>query len=608
MNALPALVKRHPMRSVALVLTCLTLAAFFLRAWHFSDWLHFELDQARDIQVVLPALENGPEELPLLGPRAAGTFLRLGPAFYDLQYVSGLLFGPTPAGTAALFMLLSAAFIPLLYCFLRTYFTKPVSLGLTGLAAVSLFLVVYGRFAWNPNPLPFFLVLGWWGLLKASREATLGRQTAWLMLSAFGWGVATQLHFLAFVTFPIILLLYLVFRRPPLRAKAVLFAAGVLALLYLPVVLNDLETGGANVKEFVAAVTEKSGESERRLPEKIVKAVGVTVNGYWMMLSGYQYAELPGLDLRGQGWNITCDWDCRRGVGWGVLAAVFLGLGFYRMLRRTFVLKAEQAGKKDFIVLMLIVQIVSAGLFISLAFDFSQRFLLLVAPLPFVFLGLAWETLRRFSRRSMEINLAVFGLGMIGLALLITHNLLAVAERFTEYRRAPYEFFEIESDRVLKERTRVTLEQQELVADHIARFRIENRWPVYLHAQSQHLRALSFLVEERGAAVRSADWKMERVYLEGWYFLVYRTQSDRDALVSRYLDRFDIAEERDFGTLTLYRLAPKDSAVTDIREVIQPAEVSNKPAPGVPARYTWKSWWSRQGAPADTEQEEPTDE
>lgn len=608
MNGILGWFRTDSLAKVAFWLACITVVAFFLRAWHFSDWLHFELDQARDIQVILPAVENGPEELPLLGPRAAGTFLRLGPAFYELQYLSALLFGPTPAGVSVVVMLLSLAFVPLLYLFLRRYFTQPISLGLAALAAVSLFLVVYGRFAWNPNPLPFFLTLGWLALLKASRETVPGRQAGWLSLSAFGWGIATQLHFLAFVTFPVIVLLYLVFRRPPLRLKSVLAALAILVTLYIPVILNDIETGGANLQEFIAAVTEKSGESERRLPEKIIKAVDVTANGYWMMLSGYQYAELPDLDLRGQGWDIACDWNCRQGLGWGLFALAVLGLGFLQMLRRVFLIRMDD-DRKDFLVLVLIVQVVSAGLFVSLAFDFSQRFLLLVAPLPFILLGLAWQAVRRFSRRSPRTNLAVFGSSVIILALLITHNLLAVGERFSEYRRAPHEFFETGTDRVLKEKTRVTLEQQELIAEHIARAQIGNKWPIYLHAQSEYLRALGFLVTERGGRVRSADWKIPDVYAEGWYFLVYRTQSDREALVGRYLDRFDVTEERDFGTLTLYQLSPKASAVTAVREIIRPAEVSDKPAPGVPARYTWKSWWSRQGAPADTEQEEqPTDE
>ncbi len=49
----------------------------FLRLYHFEDWMHYQLDQARDFRVVYAAMEYGPGELPLQGPRAAGSFLRL---------------------------------------------------------------------------------------------------------------------------------------------------------------------------------------------------------------------------------------------------------------------------------------------------------------------------------------------------------------------------------------------------------------------------------------------------------------------------------------------------------------------------------------------------
>ena len=68
------------------------LAAIFLRAWHFHDWLFFKMDQARDALLIKQVLENGPGWLPLLGPKAGGTHLNLGPAFYYFQYISAFLF------------------------------------------------------------------------------------------------------------------------------------------------------------------------------------------------------------------------------------------------------------------------------------------------------------------------------------------------------------------------------------------------------------------------------------------------------------------------------------------------------------------------------------
>ncbi|HLM83842.1 MAG TPA: hypothetical protein VK254_01360, partial [Candidatus Bathyarchaeia archaeon] len=71
---------------VCIILALIVVFAVAIRVYHFSDWLHFGMDQARDASLVRDAVQNGPSQLPLLGPRAAGTFVRLGPIFYYFQY------------------------------------------------------------------------------------------------------------------------------------------------------------------------------------------------------------------------------------------------------------------------------------------------------------------------------------------------------------------------------------------------------------------------------------------------------------------------------------------------------------------------------------------
>ncbi|PID51635.1 MAG: hypothetical protein CR954_00785, partial [Candidatus Moraniibacteriota bacterium] len=120
--------------------------------------MHYQLDQARDFRVVHAAMEYGPGELPLQGPRAAGSFLRLGPLLYYVEYGSALIFGDTPAGSVMVIALLNICAIGIFYLFARRFFDTIVSCGLTGLWATSLFLIVYSRFGWNPTLLPFFMV------------------------------------------------------------------------------------------------------------------------------------------------------------------------------------------------------------------------------------------------------------------------------------------------------------------------------------------------------------------------------------------------------------------------------------------------------------------
>jgi 4-amino-4-deoxy-L-arabinose transferase-like glycosyltransferase len=153
--------------SVIFLLFVIIGFGWFLRAYHFSDWLHFELDQARDARIVDDGLRGDFWDLPLLGPKAGGTTLRLPPMFYYLEYLSARLFGGTPAGMATLSMLLSVAMLPVFFLLVRRYFSLSLSLSLTFLVAVSEFFVMYGRFAWNPNLLPFFVLFGWYSLLRA---------------------------------------------------------------------------------------------------------------------------------------------------------------------------------------------------------------------------------------------------------------------------------------------------------------------------------------------------------------------------------------------------------------------------------------------------------
>ena len=103
-----------------LILLFIVALAAAIRLYHFHDWLYFAMDQARDGMLTRETYENGASTLPLLGPRAAGTFLRLGPIFYYFQYISAKIFHSTdPAVLAYPDFLFSVLSIPLFFFFLR---------------------------------------------------------------------------------------------------------------------------------------------------------------------------------------------------------------------------------------------------------------------------------------------------------------------------------------------------------------------------------------------------------------------------------------------------------------------------------------------------------
>ncbi|KKP84220.1 MAG: hypothetical protein UR83_C0025G0023 [Candidatus Moranbacteria bacterium GW2011_GWF2_35_54] len=109
--------------------------------------MRFNNDQVRDAQII-DAMHSG-ENFPLFGPKAGGTKFNLGGAFYYLEYLSGAIFGFSPAGIAFFIPLLSIASIYLFYLLFKKIFSINITLGLTFLYAISFYAIKYSHFAWN---------------------------------------------------------------------------------------------------------------------------------------------------------------------------------------------------------------------------------------------------------------------------------------------------------------------------------------------------------------------------------------------------------------------------------------------------------------------------
>lgn len=564
-----------------LLLILIFLLGAYLRTYHFNDFLHFELDQSRDAKVIDLAIDEGIGNLPLQGPKAAGSFLRLGPIFYYFQYLSALIFGDTPPGMVAISFFFSCLTIPLIYFFLRRYLKSNVSLLLTLFFSTSLFFIMYSRFGWNPNNLPFFVLLSLFGLLKAT-DSEEKRKGLWLLVAAIGLSVSTQLHFLAFMAVPVISAAYLLIKRPKISVRYWLGALLIIFIFYLPPIVNDLKTGGDNIKEFQKALTKKSTD-EHTLIEKAVRDYTDNSLGYFLLVTSREKAELPKLrQLSGTSFDILCDQDCRNNLPWGALALFFMSSGILLLLFRNYQeFKKKSSARKDFLMLNLIWLIVASGLFFPIAYDIAPRFFLLVSGLPFVFLGLIFELLMEKTGKRMAWII------IIGLSFLILlSDGLSIGKRFWEMQNAPYKSFDIDPDRILKERTRVTLEQQYLITDYIESIYEENGFPVYVNSDAYFRR--SFLYHLEKIEIPRDDFRnIKTIYRQGNYFLIYPTLSNLESKTEKYMEDFDIVETKEFGTMVAFRLIPRPDSINAERQEFEP-EGKPKSAPGVPTRYRWE--------------------
>lgn len=581
-----------------------------LRLYHFSDWLHFEVDQSRDFRVVDEAVQNGPSELPLLGPRAAGTFLRLGPGFYNLSYLSALLFGDTPPGIAMISVILSTASILSLFLLLRRLFRQRLAFLLSLLFVVSLFFVLYGRFAWNPNTIPFFLVTGFLFLLFAldgrgqpdgEENTPLFFKREWFFAGSAGLlAFATQLHFLVFVSVPIIVTLFLALHRPHFRWRGWAVAIGIILLLYTPVILNDIAANGANAREFLQAVGGKSSKEGHTFVENFTENITNQSLFSWIILTGYEGAELPNVKSIGTVLvDIQCDGGCRTHLFGGAVAGAVWLLGLVSYI--FFFLRERDRKKRDTLSLLVIWFSVCFFLFLPLASDFAPRFFLILAPFPFLFLGMIARSAEEFlpSRAGKYAGTCI-------IVVAVLSNLYFVSERFSELARARYENFPTASDRILKEKTRFTLEQQNDILDWMASFQDANSEPIYFYSEPEYRRALRVLLESRGRTELDVQrFYNGSIYRQGNYFVFLRAGSNLESGLARFREKFDEVESKSFGTITGFRFVPKLEFITAETRSFEPSSTRTE-APGVAPRYTWKQWWNR--APGETDDGEDAEE
>ncbi|NTW90009.1 MAG: glycosyltransferase family 39 protein [Candidatus Moranbacteria bacterium] len=568
-------------RSEFFWLVVILAVGVFLRSYHFTEWLHFELDQARDALVVREAVLGGPGELTLLGMKAGGTSLRLGPGFYYLEYLSALLFGNTPQGIATVVPILSVASIVLFHLFARRVFRVPLSLVLTALFATSEYLVSYGRFAWNPNPLPFFSLLGLYALLRSvsSDERYPGR---WFGLAAFAIGFATHLHFIAFLVLPSASLLFILVRRPRFSWKSWVVAASAFLLFYIPVALNEMGTGGANSKAFIAALTEKSNKEARSPVEKLVRNGVEHGLGYLVVTTGIEDGGFPDVELLRDGTiRLDCDMRCQHGKLVGMTAVAITGLS---LLSLAFLwIRVRERQRSDVFLLTGIWFAVSFIVLTPLSYGFAPRFFLVQAPIPFLLLGFLIESIRI----ALPHGTKIARIATIALLVFVGLNLSGLATRFDEMARSSTEAVDTPADRILKEKIRVPLALQADIVSYLKGRSDESGYPIYMFSEPEHRRALKYLLERAG--VRNDVLGFSGIYREGIYVLIIRSQSDLEEGIRKYLEKYDVIDRRPFGTLTMVEFVPKPEYVQAERQVFE--AYGKKDNTTTLPRYTWREWW-----------------
>lgn len=529
------------------ILAAIVILGAFLRFYNFSDWLHFELDQARDAIFVSEGVKNGPAELPILGPKASGTALRVGPAYYYLEYLSAIIFGDTPAGHAIFVAVLNTLSIFFFYFLVKHLFRKEISLGLTLLYSLSAYFVLYSRFSWNPNLLPPFILAAMLGILKTSDKHSR-RKGAWFIFTSAVISIGTQLHFVSFFALPSLAAIYFFLNRPALSKK--IWAAGILTglLFYVPVALNEIQSNGQNTREFVNAFSKK-GDSEHNLAEKISKNILSQSEGYALILSGNDRIVTPKLKIEGFSIKTSCADHCKKTSK--LLSAsviLFFILGSLALLWKTS--KKESSLRVAGIWFGLVFLV-----FTFLAYDMAPRFFLLLFPLPFIFLGILIDFFWQKSPRTAGF---LFLIIILSLSYL---NLEVIKKRFSEMSEAQNRNLKTAADHILEEPTRVTLFQQKEIARYLFEKHQKNGWPLnVVYSDPHYRRSIKYLTESLGASIAPIDELS--VYQKSNPVIILRSSKEGNDIFGRYGEFYVVEEKKEFGTLAVYSLSPRPEKIT----------------------------------------------
>ncbi|MDD2766924.1 MAG: glycosyltransferase family 39 protein [Candidatus Moranbacteria bacterium] len=579
--------KQYPRIFFFAIVVCIVLG-IFLRSYHFSDWLHFEIDQSYDTLLVSPAVENGIEELPLLGPTAGGgRALRLGPAFYYLEYISAKIFGNTPPGHAALVLIFSFLSLPLFYLFCRRYFTHVLSLGLLLLFSVSLYAVLYSRFSWSPNVLPFLILLLFYSFLRSLSEKE-SRKNLWFLLSVVVLSITTQIHFNAFFIIPAVVVSLLLLRRPRFKWQTWIIALVIVLVFYSPLIISDIETRGQNIQFFLEKFQHSGGDGKKML-EKAVQTLNYDASEYFLILTGSDHVN--GKKLKGYGFSTPGS------IAWKVTSLCIL---FGELLLLLWALKKEtDYDKRTFLWLIVLWFILSSLYFFSIrnnGLNIYPRFFLVVLPVPFILFGLILEQLARFKKIGILIGSFLIFLVFVG-------NMFGLWKYFSNLRIVLIEPISVQTEDIFPKTERVTLEQQYAIVDYMESVQKENGYPIYLQAKHEYEPIFWYHLEKRGIFFQK---KIQAIalYREGNYFSIKFSTNDQ----LNFDQRFELVEERFFGALTVFRFTPRDESVTRVRQNESERETTVQEKQ-ISQIVTWKKFFIyRKEAQLDFSSEQTTEE
>jgi len=598
------------------IFTLIIISAIFLRTWNHHDWLFFKWDQGRDSMLLAKAVNNGPGDLPLLGPRATKVdqdYLHLGPAYYYFEYLPAVILGSTdPAAFAYFDLIMSILTIPLLFVFCRLYFSSKHSLIITGLYSISFLIVQYSRFAWNPNSVPFLMLLTFYGMLRFAQSEKLKEQIKWLALWAFGFSMASQFHFYAFFALigicGIFFLYHLSFsclaslfiktssthfayqfskllsllsfssnlaqKRKAYQAqtkkllenikkaftKNILLSFGVALLViiitYTPMIVSELKTDFNNSKNFLGAFSEKARD-DKTFNEKIIRNFREQAKAYFLITTSFEHRSGNKADPIPINFGLFL-----------MIIGIILPIYFYR--------KEKNQTKKNFLFLIPIWISFFFLLTITTSYGLRPRYFVPVFPMPFLIIGLflIWLDIKYPKK-------ALFLTSFIVLTIL-SLNLYGIKQWFTETKLSQNQAVPTKRNLILQKDDGITLGQFQRAVDYIIKNSEGDH--VLIWTKAEYKGPLKYLLKQKKSKV---DWdfvsKEKELYQQKNMFAVNTVAGGYQSISKNIKKYTKITTEKQFGQIIVFNLKVDSTNI--------PAPQPKEPELNIESSKTERLFW-----------------
>ena len=257
--------KRHTL----ILITILLLAAFF-RLYRIRDYITFLGDEGRDALVWQRMIVD--HKFTLLGPTASVGGFYLGPIYYYLTLPFAWAFNLDPVGPAYFVAALGVATVYLIYRFGRRYLNRTIGLTAAFLYAFAPLTVHYSRSSWNPNPLPFFTILG----LSLVYEGVRHRRHLFCLVAGICLGIAWQLHYLSLILAPVYLAI-VVLEAKKLSLKPIAYHLLAIfigwAIGFSPFLAFELRHSFPNTRTILEFITRPSGAIHPKLFDVLLTSI-----------------------------------------------------------------------------------------------------------------------------------------------------------------------------------------------------------------------------------------------------------------------------------------------------------------------------------------------